>query len=556
MTWSWSVLASSSSAAVIVLAATICIGPFSDGAAAAQEYSFSVQYERLDVHVLKDGSVDINYLFGMTNYAYLDGVDIGLPNDHYDLDSAEAKIFIEGSQYRPSLIHESPYIEVGVAVEFSDQVIQLLGTYGTSFALEFHINNPRMVYENEQTAGTVGVAVRPTWFDSTFQQGPTDELTTRVFFPEGFTNVTDAVYLEGHPWDEIGVDSASGLIVANWSATSVDPSAVESGTYDFGAGFPAEFVDSYVKPSIWDGVSDLFSSVFDLACMCTPIWIIAGTILLGVLGDRAAKAARRKDYFKPSLGVVGAGPRRDLTAVEAAVVLERPLEMVATMILFGLVKKGAVRIESDEKPMRLTKLRTVGDHAYENDYLEAIDAGGGMNSESLEDTLVNLVNATGTKLEGFDCDSTKSYYEEICDAAWRQVREAGTPEAFASTLSDKHEWMMLDKGYDKRMRGHFAGVPYTHVPLTYFAYRNAPTAAGVSPKDLASNYASSVRDASGRVVSDFKALASKVSGRTNTVAVVPTSGGSRHKGGGGIRGFRGGRGCACACACACAGGGR
>ncbi|MDQ1372370.1 MAG: hypothetical protein QG582_1286, partial [Candidatus Thermoplasmatota archaeon] len=102
------------SAVLLALAATVCLFPLPAGAASAQEYSFSVQYERLDVHVLKDGSVDIDYSFGMTNFGYLDGVDIGMPNDQYDLDSASATITIGGTQYSPSTIHESPYIETGV----------------------------------------------------------------------------------------------------------------------------------------------------------------------------------------------------------------------------------------------------------------------------------------------------------------------------------------------------------------------------------------------------------------------------------------------------------
>ena len=71
-----------------------------------------------------------------------------------------------------------------------------------------------------------------------------------------------------------------------------------------------------------------------------------------------AEEKRKTDYFEPILCVLGAGPRRDLTAVEAAVVLERPLDKVATMILFGLVRKNRVAITS-EVPLRLKVLSKI-----------------------------------------------------------------------------------------------------------------------------------------------------------------------------------------------------
>ena len=433
---------------ILVLAIGISACPFSNSADAAATYSFSVEYERLDVFVLKDGSIDIDYSFGMTNFGYLDGVDIGLPNKYYDLDSAEATIIVNDQEYAPALIHKSPYVEIGVAVEFTSTVMALIDTYGTSFQLDFHINNPHMVYENELVEGTVGIAMRPTWFGDAYQVGPTEELTARVFFPDGFVNVTDAVYLEGQPWNEIGIDPGTGLLVATWTASNAYPAGIASGEFDFGAGFPAEFVDSYVRHTVWNSIADFFASLLELVCLCIPIIALGGFIFLIYMIDRASKAAKRKDYFNPAMGVVGSGPRRDLTAVEAAIVLERPLEMVATMILFGLVKKGMVRIDSDQRPMKLTKLGAEGEHTYETDYLRGIGPDGQLDRTQLEVTLVDLIKRTETKLDGFDYRHTKNYYQEICSAAWKQVKDAGTPEEFASVLSDKHEWMMLDNHYE------------------------------------------------------------------------------------------------------------
>ena len=52
------------------------------------------------------------------------------------------------------------------------------------------------------------------------------------------------------------------------------------------------------------------------------------------------KKRRKMEYLPPALAVEGTGVKRGLTAVEAAILLEAPLNKVMTMILFGLVKKG------------------------------------------------------------------------------------------------------------------------------------------------------------------------------------------------------------------------
>lgn len=65
-------------------------------------------------------------------------------------------------------------------------------------------------------------------------------------------------------------------------------------------------------------------------------------ILISILASTAQKKAsekRKLKYLKPTLSVEGHGIKRGLTAVEAAILLEQPLDQVLTMILFGLLKK-------------------------------------------------------------------------------------------------------------------------------------------------------------------------------------------------------------------------
>ena len=151
------------------------------GEARAADYSFSVEREEVNVTVLRDGSVDIDYYFLFTNVGFLDGVDIGLPNYHYDPSTADARIVVNNVEYSPSQIRESPYVETGMAVEFDNSLQNIISNAG-DFELYFHINNPHMVYENELVNDTVGVSFRPTWFDPEFQVGPTVTLVQRLIF--------------------------------------------------------------------------------------------------------------------------------------------------------------------------------------------------------------------------------------------------------------------------------------------------------------------------------------------------------------------------------------
>ena len=53
-------------------------------------------------------------------------------------------------------------------------------------------------------------------------------------------------------------------------------------------------------------------------------------------------------YLPPKISIEGHGIKRGLTAVEAAIVMEQPMDKVLTMILFGVIKKSAASVKSRE----------------------------------------------------------------------------------------------------------------------------------------------------------------------------------------------------------------
>jgi hypothetical protein len=305
-----------------------------------------------------------------------------------------------------------------MAVEFSSGLQNIIQAAG-SFDLFFHVNNPHMVYLNTLVNNTVGVSFRPTWFDSSLQQGNTGVLVERLIFPIGFANETQAYWLQDHPWDSLTFDNATGLLVATWTNTSASPGSIAAGTYDFGGGFPTVYVTQYFIPG--GQTPNVLGDFFDLLGLLAPVLVFAFILAVIIIASIGASRRRNADYYEPKMNVVGAGPRRDLTAVEAAVILERPIENVATMILFALIKKGKVQIASEAAPMHLKKLAETGDYPYETEYLKAILPDQTVGRTALKNTLVHLIEATRDKMKGFDLDVTKHYYESIADKAWQQV---------------------------------------------------------------------------------------------------------------------------------------
>ncbi len=495
------------------------------------DYDFELEREEVLVTILKDGSVDIDYTFDFVNHGEIDGVDVGLPNRHYDEDSAWAYVQVGETRYRPDEIRKSPYVDEGLAVEFTDECRRAIENGGSEFSVRFHVNNPHMVYKNEIVDGTVGIRFRPTWFSSDFQRGDTRELVVRVVLPEGHVDANETYPLKGRPWDSAYV-TTEGRMLLTWTFQDAPPERVADGRYDVGVGFPARHVKERYEHDFGEKVGDFGHSLGGFCVSFWPFILVAVFFVMFMFSDTIASRVRKEAYFEPELCVAEAGPRRDLTAVEAAVVMGMPMERVATMILFGLETKGLVRIDYESVPLRIEKVSEVGEHRYETRYLSAITSEGEVSRRVLKKVLVKLVEDVEAKLEGFGLEPTRTYYRAVTIKAWDQVRAAGTPEEFAGSLKENNSWLMLDEEYETR-------VVALHVP-------HGPTPGGskVDARGMAQNFVDNLRSSSKNLVDDMRSLTSDVTSVTNPPI---TSGG----GGGG-----GGGGCACACACACAGGGR
>ncbi len=180
------------------------------------------------------------------------------------------------------------------------------------------------------------------------------------------------------------------------------------------------------------------------------------------------------EYLPPALAVEGTGVKRGLTAVEAAILLEAPLNKVMTMILFGLVKKGIVTVES-EKPLKVSAADPAAREDaklwyYERRFLQAVQPDGTLDEKELREMIIDLIGDVNKKLTGFSRKETKAYYQDIAARAWQQVEAADTPEVLGERWGDGLEWTMLDDDWDDRTRRVFQDRPVM-LPHWWWFYR-------------------------------------------------------------------------------------
>jgi hypothetical protein len=317
-------------------------------------------------------------------------------------------------------------------------------------------------------------------------------------------------------------------------------------------------------------ISGLVNNSSGVCCAGFFILLFIGLPILSAINGNKRKLA----YLPPKIQIEGHGIKRGLTAVEAGILMEQPLDKVMTMILFGVVKKNAATvITKDPLKLQVTTPPPADMHDYETDFLAAFaDDNLANRRKALQEMTVKLVNSVSDKMKGFSRKETIAYYQDIMERAWQQIEAAGTPEVKSQMYDESLEWTMLDKNYDDRTRRVFTGPIF--LPIWWGRYdpgfgsaasagtKSAapmPSSSGgrsvsIPGSAMAASMVTSVQGFSSHVIGDVKAFTSGVTNRTNPVPVATTKSGGWSGGGGGHA-------CACACACAgcacaCAGGGR
>jgi hypothetical protein len=539
----------------------------------AQDYLFQVPAATVDITINPDGTATLDYVYQFKNAPgahAIDYVDLGLPNSNYSLSNVTANV--NGTHITD--IQDSPYVTPGIALGLGSNSIPA----GGSGTVTIHISNvEKMLFVGsaKETEAYASFNFQPNSFDPKYVSGAT-ALTVSLHLPPGL-KTTEPRYLPPSNWpgspDPVSTTDSEGRVVYQWSATN----ASSGSSYKFGAFFPARLVPASaisIAQSFTFNFSDILGVLFPVLCCGGFI----GIFILGVIAAVKSANKRKLQYLPPKIAIEGHGIKRGLTAVEAAILMEQPMDKILTMILFSVLKKEAATVVStDPLQIKAEVKQPEGLNPYETTFITAYTKTDSVERrKGLQDMMVALVQSVGEKMKGFSQKETVVYYQDIIKQAWQQIEAAKTPEVKSEKYNENMDWTMLDKEHDTRTQSTFGGGP---VYMPWWWWRTNPTISHTSSiphvggglslptggksttitipslpgSSAAASLVGTVQGFSSKVVGDITSFTSGVTTKTNPLPVTPTSGG--RSGGGGS--FHCACACACAgCACACAGGGR
>jgi len=532
---------------------------------AAQTYLFSL--DKLDVHVFvdEDGTYAIDYILIFTNNpaaSPIDFIDLGLPNPNFDINLISAEI--NGTPVADISKGDYQGTGSGVALALAQDSIQP----GDSGEVHVYIEGIRRVlYPDSENPDYASAVFSPVYFGSQFVEGDMD-ITVTFHLPPGVEPDEPKWHSapQGFPSEPTtGVDG-DGRITYTWSNSQGSGDQ----QYKFGASFPSRYV---AEDSIVTSDTNFLSLLgIGTEAVCPQIFC-CGSFLLAAGGIYMfyRNASKRKlQYLPPKIAIEGHGIKRGLTAVEAAILLEQPMEKILTMILFSTIKKGAaVVVKQDPLTLQVSDPLPDGLYKYETDFLEAMQMENKLaRRKAMQDGMIDHINSVAKKMKGFSRNETIAYYKDIVNRAWIQVETAETPEVKSEKFEENMDWTMLDGEYEDRTRDIFRTGP-VFIPTWWPRYDpgygqhipSSPKPAGApipSPGKpgmalpqlpgsvFAASIVNSVQNFSSEVVGNITDFTNGVTQKTNPIPVS-----SRGRGGSG-RSFSSG-GCVCACACACAG---
>jgi hypothetical protein len=602
--------------------------------AAAQNYQFAVPEMILQAYIQPDASVEFVYditFLNMPGGRAIDIVDIGMPHSGYDIGNMSASI--NGATLTD--IRRSEFVDPGVEIHLRDNAIPR----DTEATLTFTFAMPDMVYQDTTRQDYASFQITPTWFDGQFVRGTSDIWVIVHMLPEVDP---DEVLHQATPFTEKMIFNETAVV--GWNTTQP-----ATGPFLVGTSFPQRGMDRVVTMSAFElavkwvednpnvrlmgGILAVvmltflffrfsggtgFSVYFILLAIlifalsetgAALLWSVP-TLLLGIGGNEYFLSSRKETYLPALAHVEGGGIKRGLTAPEAAMLLESPLNKVLMLVIFGLLKKRVLE-QVEAEPLRVAvvpafdlseqksgkasarnkaRRQAAQDagvvlHTYEHAFLEAISASPKEPVHKIDfgPAMKGLVEHVAKRVSGFDINETKTYYQRIIERAMREAQSTvGDLPQWEEAVDRNMEWILMGDGYETvfnpgphtyrpiwMRRGMMAGMGGSSgggLALPTGGSGSGPGQPGgrTSFGDVAASFAGWTENTMGQLASSISPTS--LNPKSAGGGVINLSGADKLTGdilrsmaesSGGSGGSSGGCACAgCACACACAGGGR
>ena len=392
-------------------------------------------------------------------------------------------------------IQRSSYIDVGVEVDLAGYAIRS----GGRGVFRFECVMPDMVFGDTTDKEYASVQIRPTWFDPTLQTGTT-ELKVAIHVPPGIAAADLRFQDERQRYSEL-VDrfgeGTSAHAVAIWESPQHQLNADNP---KFGLSFPRNVMQRVVDKSAWKLLIEWFAGnrklqwwsgglllgllafaffrfshgtgfvvfavlagILVFAMVSSPgLHLLCWPLLLPMAGlNEWFLARRRPPTYLPAMATVeGGGIKRGLTAPQAAVLIELPLPKILTMVVFGLLKKGVLQLQSSNPPSvtvapdyqttRDARLQVASGHGmvlhdYEQPFIDRLmQHDGPVETCDLNEAMGGLIRSVAQRMQGFDLTATREYYQRIVKRAFVEAESVGEIKQRDETVERNFEWMMMD----------------------------------------------------------------------------------------------------------------
>jgi hypothetical protein len=531
----------------VILALTVT--SLSVGLVSAQGRVYTFDHEWAQIFINQDGTIDLTYnvTLTLTSGDDINYVQLGQPKG--DFTRGEAV-----DQYGHQL--ETTDSSSGSNYQVQVNLYQPL-TAGNTIWFTVTTNVAGMIYNDTQNPGNYGMEFAPQWMPV-----PINDVRVQIVLPPNVA-INEVKTLPDKFWNS--TSTVEGRTAVFWQIPVLQPNE----QYLLGVSFPASALPNYNPTQASGGIA-----LETIALIVLPI--IALIVVIVVV-----QVARKSKYSSPKVSMETLGIRRGLTAVEASYLLDLKPTQIVTEILYSLLQKRAVWVESanpalkfrimpafqnktgtDENPLRY----------YEIDFLQAVKGDGTLDEEKLAHTVMFLRDTVEQKLRGHSRRDTVAYYRKIVAKAWSQVEQAGTAELSSKAYDEQLLWLLLDPNTRSRTETVFRDRPFEPSPLwfwywygyshynphpTYTPNVDAPAKAAKPPTipgaQFADNIATAVEKTSSNIVTDIEKFANAILPmQPQKASHTPAP----HKSGCVCACAACACACACvSCACACAGGG-
>jgi len=467
----------------------------------AQEYHVEKEWAKIWINT--DGTIDLQYTVqiacdqGRITYVYL-----GQPTGDFKigeaLDSNGRALKVEdatdGSDYRVRVYLKEP----------------LTDAQSAEFTVTTNVGH--VIWKDETNPGNVGLQFTPTWWSA-----GVNDLKVLVVLPSGIAQ--DQVRVTPD-WDNVYTDpNESGRLVVYWERKDVAPNT----QLQFGISFPATAVQNYETTRQTDIISKNIGVIFP--------------ILLAVLIGAIVVIVRRlpRSYLRPTMQMETLGIKRGFTAVEAAYLLGVPPSKVVVMVLYSLLLKRAVWVNSTEPSLKLQISEGFKDPAqptetplryYEKDFLNAISSDDRLDEKALADSYMQIRTAVENAMAGYCRADTIAFYKKTVEEAWGQVEKAGAADIASKMFDENLLWLILDDNFKGRSENAFKGFDFQPMPFWWWYWYgysqydpnptyNPATNVGHPPPtipgaDFANNIASSIEKTANNFVVNLEKFTNSI----------------------------------------------